>query len=57
MPRDPQIDQLANDIDALINRYRLEYDLTYAAVVGVLQMRIWLLCNEADGREGEVQDA
>jgi hypothetical protein len=33
-----QIDCFACDIDALIHRYRSEFDLSVAAVIGVLEM-------------------
>ncbi len=33
-----QIDCFACDIDALINRYRREFDLSVASVIGVLEM-------------------
>lgn len=42
-----QITHLSNEIDKLINRYRDEYDLSYAAVVGILQMKSHLLMSEA----------
>ncbi len=38
----------ANDLEALINRYRSEYDLTYAQLVGVLHIQTHLLCREAE---------
>lgn len=49
-----QMDHFANDIDALVERYRTEYEITYAAVVGVLQMKIHLVCDEASERGDEV---
>lgn len=48
-----QTDHFANDVDNLVERYRSEYDMSYACVVGVLQMKIHLLCNEASERGGE----
>jgi hypothetical protein len=42
-----QITAFADDIDRLIERYREEFDMTYAAVVGVLFMKAHLLCEEA----------
>lgn len=42
-----QTDNFANDVDRLVDRYRSEYEIPYAAVVGVLQMKIHLLCDEA----------
>jgi hypothetical protein len=49
-----QTDHLANDVDNLVDRYRSEYEMSYAAVVGVLQMKIHLLCDEASERGDEV---
>lgn len=48
-----QIKHFANDIDNIVDRYRAEYDMSYAAVVGVFQMKIHLLCAEAAEREDE----
>lgn len=47
-----QIKHLADKVDALIDHTRNEYDMTYAAVVGVLQMKIHLLCKEATDNSG-----
>ncbi len=47
MTEQEQIAHLANDLDALIERYRSEYELTLASVVGVLEMQKFLLCQEA----------
>lgn len=41
-----QTDHLQRDLELLIDRYRAEYDLTYAQVVGVLQIQIHDLCTE-----------
>jgi len=43
MDEKEQIDNFADDLDRLVNRYRIEYDLNYAAVVGVLAMKMHLL--------------
>ncbi len=48
-----QTTHFANEIDALVDKYRNEYDITYASIVGVLQMKIHLLCEEAEEREDE----
>lgn len=48
-----QIQHFSDDLDRLIDRYREEYDLSYAAVVGSLHMKIHLLCSEAEEREEE----
>lgn len=52
-PRSTPIQQFANEIDNLIERCRLEYDLTYAEAVGVLTMKIQLLCQEAEEEGGD----
>jgi len=44
----------AKELDKLVDRYRSEYEMSYAAVVGVLQMKIHLLCDEAKERGEEV---
>lgn len=54
MSEKEQTDHFANDIDKLVERYRSEYEVSYAAVVGVLQMKIHLLCQEASEREDEL---
>jgi hypothetical protein len=48
------VSHLANDLDNLINRYRAEYDITYAEMVGVLSMKIHLLNEEAIERQEEL---
>lgn len=53
MTEGEQIDHIANDLDRLIDRYRKEYDMTYASVIGVLHMKIYLLSAEAADRMGE----
>lgn len=49
-----QVNHFSDDLDRLVDRYRAEYDLCYAEVVGALQMKIQLLCSEANDRHGEV---
>lgn len=49
-----QIDAFADDIDKLVERYRQEFEITYAAVVGVLFLKAHLICNEASDRSDEV---
>lgn len=53
MTEGQQISAFADDVDRLVDRYRSEFDMTYAAVVGVLFMKAQLLCIEA-GEDGEV---
>jgi len=49
-----QIDQFANELDKLVDRFRKEYEITYASVIGALVMKTHLLCNESQMRDGEV---
>ena len=42
-----------NDLERLINRYRDEYDITYAQLVGVLHIQSHLLCREAEEKTDE----
>lgn len=51
-----QIERLSDEIDALIGRYRDEYDLTYAAVIGVLFAKAHFLCEEAKNQAGEEEE-
>lgn len=53
MDEKSQTEHFADDLDKLVNRYRSEYDIQYASLVGVLQMKIHLLCQEAEQREDE----
>jgi len=43
-----QICAFAGDLDRLVERYRSEFELTYAAVVGTLFMKAQLLTKESD---------
>lgn len=43
----------ADELDKLCERFTQEYDLTYAQAVGVLTMKIHLLCSEAGENSGE----
>lgn len=42
-----QTDAFADDLDKLVERYRSEFQITYAQIVGVLQIKAWLVCQEA----------
>lgn len=48
MDNDQQVMALADDLDKLIERYRIEFDLTFAAVIGVLEAKKWFLIREAE---------
>lgn len=53
MSEQEQTTHFSDELDALVNRFRSEYEMSYAAVVGVLQMKMFLLCQEAkDLHEG-----
>ena len=55
MTQSEQVAHFSHDLDALVDRYADEYDLDYASIVGILQMKQWLLCHEAtqqDATEG-----
>jgi hypothetical protein len=45
---DEAVVHLGNEIDKVINRFRAEYDISYAAVVGCLHFRIFTLEREAE---------
>lgn len=47
MSEKEQIAHFANELDALVDRYRSEYDMTYAGIVGTLQMKVFGMCKEA----------
>lgn len=51
-----QIEHFANDIDKLVDRCRSEYEMSYAAIVGVLVMKSHLLCDEAEEQGGPYPD-
>jgi len=53
MTEKEQTDHFADDLDKLVDRYRSEYEITYASIVGVLQMKSHLLCEEASDRSDE----
>ena len=47
MTTDEQIQAFEADVDALVDRYRSEFDLPYAVAIGVLTMKAQQLCAEA----------
>jgi len=54
MSESEQIQHFADEIDKLVDRYRSEYEIAYASITGVLQMKIHLLCQEASDRDEEL---
>lgn len=55
MTETDQINHFADDLDNLVDRYRNEYDISYAAIVGTLHMKAHLLCDEASDRSEELE--
>lgn len=51
MDHQQQIFAFGDELDKLVERYRREFDMTYADVVGVLFMKAHLLCEEASHQE------
>lgn len=47
MTKESQVEHLSDELDRLIERFRLEYDLAYSDVLGVLQFKVYTLCKEA----------
>lgn len=57
MDQTTQIQHFCNDLDKLIDRYASEFDLPYAAIVGSLQMKSYLLCQDAqNGHQSDMED-
>ncbi len=54
MSESDQTTHFADELDKLVERFRVEYDISYAAVVGTLYMKAWLMAQEADERSDEV---
>lgn len=48
------LDSFADELDALVHRYRAEADFSYAEVIGALNMKMWTLMHEAQGRANEI---
>ncbi len=48
----------ARDLEALVNRYRREFDLTYAQIIGFLHMEAYVMCAECSrlGIDNEESD-
>ena len=43
-----QLIAFANELDKLIHRFSIEFELPYSFVIGAMQMKIYLLCREAE---------
>ena len=58
MDQGDQIEAFSSELDALVDRYGSEFDLSMAAAVGVLHMKAHALCvvwqkNHEEGDEDE----
>lgn len=42
-----QIEHLENDLEMIIERYRKEYDMTYASMIGVFMLKVHQISAEA----------
>ena len=51
MSPNDQIDHFAGELDKLVERFRAEFDLTYAAIIGVLHIKAHMLISKAMGNE------
>lgn len=47
MTQQEQIRAFEDDLDNLVDRYRAEFDMTYASVVGVLAIKAHLMIKES----------
>lgn len=54
MDQTEQTNHFGDELDKLVDRFRKEYDISYASVIGTMQMKIYLLCSEAEERADEL---
>jgi hypothetical protein len=55
MTHQEQVESFGRDLDTLVDRYCMEFDLDYASVVGMLEFKKHLLIEEAQEDDGEDQ--
>lgn len=48
-----QIQAFADDLDKLVDRYRAEFEISMAGVVGTLEFKKWLLMQEAQQKKAD----
>jgi hypothetical protein len=48
MNENDQAVAFADELDKLIHRFGIEFELPYSFVIGAMQMKIYLLCREAE---------
>ena len=41
-------DYIGDELDRIIDYCRVEFDVNYAEILGMLQMKSWFLCQEAN---------
>jgi len=51
MNDDEQLIAFADELDKLIHRFSIEFELPYALVIGAMQMKMYLLCREAEEQD------
>lgn len=51
-----QIEAFGRDLDALVERYRAEFELTYAAVIGLLYVKATQLTIEASSDDDDEEE-
>lgn len=47
MTENEQIEHFATELDKLVDRFRSEYQMAYASVIGILHIKAHLLADEA----------
>lgn len=50
-----QLKAFSNELDKLVDRFGEEYDLSYAQIIGTMQYKVHLLCEQA-GEESEEEE-
>lgn len=53
MTETEQIDRFNDELDRLIARFVSEHDVSYAAMIGALHLKIYHLCEDSCEPEGE----
>lgn len=51
-----QIQAFADDLDRLVDRYRAEFEISMAGVIGALEFKQFVLMQEAQRKAGEAED-
>ncbi len=48
-----QIKAFADDLDRLVERYAIEFEISYGGIIGAMFAKCHLLCNQAAAQENE----